>query len=96
MEGTMRIYDLVLVFNSSLTDDKRKKLTDTIIGFAKGAKVTKTEQWGSKPLSYPIKKELSGNYVYMTMESEEGVPTDFEKKILAQNEVLRHLVVRKK
>lgn len=92
----MRIYDLVLVFKSSLAEDKRKKLVDTITGFANGAKVTKNEEWGSKPLSYPIKKELSGHYVYVTLESEEGVPTDFEKRILAQDDVLRHLLVRKK
>jgi small subunit ribosomal protein S6 len=92
----MRIYDLVLVFTSSLSDDKRKKLVDTITSLAKGAKVTKTEDWGSKPLSYPIKKELSGHYVYLALESEEGVPTDFEKRILAQTDVLRHLLVRKK
>lgn len=92
----MRIYDLVLVFTSTLGDDKRKKLTDTITSFAKDAKVTKKEEWGAKPLSYPIKKELSGNYVYLSLESENGVPTDFEKRILTQGEVLRHLLVRKK
>jgi small subunit ribosomal protein S6 len=92
----MRIYDLVLVLQSSLSDDKRKKLVDTVTSFAKGTKVTKTEDWGSKPLSYPIKKEVSGHYVYLGLESEEGVPTDFEKRILTQNDVLRHLLVRKK
>lgn len=92
----MRIYDLVLVFKSSVNDEKRKKLTDSVLSWAKGAKATKTEQWGSKPLSYPIKKQLSGNYVYLIMESELGVPTDFEKKILAQEDILRHLLVRTK
>lgn len=92
----MRLYDLVLVLRSSLSDDKRKKLVDTVMDFAKNVKVTKTENWGSKPLSYPIKKELSGFYVFMNLESEEGVPTDFEKRILAQTDVLRHLLVRTK
>ena len=92
----MRIYDLVLVFNSALTDDKRKKLTETILGYAKEAKVAKTENWGSKPLSYPIKKEISGNYVYMSLESENGLPTDFQRRIVAQEDILRHLVVRRK
>ena len=92
----MRMYDLVLVFRSSLSDDKRKKLTDTITSWVKGAKVTKSEQWGARPLSYPIKKELSGNYMYLVLESEAGVPTDFEKRILVQEDVLRHLLVRKK
>jgi len=92
----MRIYDLVLVFKSSLTDEKRKKLTETVLSWGKDVKATKTEQWGSKPLSYPIKKEVSGNYVYMILESETGVPTDFEKKILAHEDILRHLVVRTK
>ena len=92
----MRIYDLVLVFKSSLATDKRKKLIDTVISWIKDGKMTKTEEWGSKPLSYPIKKEVSGHYVSMVLESEVGVPTDFEKKILAQDDILRHLLVRTK
>ncbi|MBP9719201.1 MAG: 30S ribosomal protein S6 [Candidatus Levybacteria bacterium] len=92
----MRIYDLVLVFKSSLATDKRKKLIDTVTSWVKDGKMTKTEEWGSKPLSYPIKKEVSGHYVYMILESEIGVPTDFEKKILAQDDILRHLLVRTK
>lgn len=92
----MRIYDLVLVFKSSLSSDKRKKLVSTVTSWVKDAKVAKEEEWGSKPLSYPINKEVSGHYVYMILESEVGVPTDFEKRILAQEDILRHLLVRTK
>lgn len=92
----MRLYDLVLVFKSALSEEKCKKLGDTVVSFAKGTKVVKMEDWGSKPLSYPIKKEVSGHYVYFALENETGVSTDFEKKILAQDDILRHLLVRTK
>lgn len=92
----MRIYDIVLVLRSSLSDDKRKKLVDTITGWVKDLKIEKKDDIGQKPLSYPIKKEVSGHYVMLTLQGEAAIPTDFEKRLLTQADVLRHLVIRKK
>lgn len=91
----MREYQLVLVLRSSLTEAKRKKLVETIKGWFKDLKVTKEEEWGQKVLSYPIKKETSGYYLFLELESP-LISGDFEKKILVQEDVLRHLVIRKK
>ncbi|MBI2033298.1 MAG: 30S ribosomal protein S6 [Candidatus Levybacteria bacterium] len=92
----MRNYDLVLVFKTSLSDDKRKKLVSTITSWVKDGKVAKTEEWGQKPLSYPIKKETAGFYQKLTIDSENSIPLDFEKRLLTQDDVLRHLLVRTK
>lgn len=92
----MRVYDLVLVIKSSLTEEKRKKLLETITSWLKETKVEKTEDKGQKPLSYAIKKELSGHYVLLTLQTDASIPLDFERRVLAQAEVLRHLVLRKK
>lgn len=92
----MRSYELVLVIKTALSETQRKKLVDTIKGWFKDGKVTKEDSWGQKVLSYPIKKEDSGFYVLLSLESEVGVTPDFEKKILQNENVLRHLLVRKK
>ena len=92
----MRLYDLVLILKTSLSEAQRKKLLDSVKEWFKEGKITKEESWGQKVLSYKIKKEDSGFYVLLTIESEVGVPLDFEKKILQNENVLRHVLIRKK
>lgn len=92
----MREYELVLVLKSSLSEDKRKKVLDTIKGWFKDAKIAKEDNWGLKALSYRIKKETSGFFSVLSLEAKEAIPADFEKKLLAVEDVLRHLLIRKK
>lgn len=93
----MRAYELVVVIRPSLKDADRKKLVEDIKGWLKkDVKVAKEEDWGQKPLSYTIKRELAGNYYMWKLESETGVPTDFEPRILRQDTIIRHLLLRTK
>ncbi len=100
----MRTYELVLVLRPSLAEPQRKKLLETVKSWMKDAKVTKETEWGQKPLAYPIKKEVSGYYVDMMIESsapsvgagEGGIPMDFEKRITGNDDIIRHLVGRTK
>lgn len=92
----MRLYELVLVLRTSLSDAQRKKLLETIKSWLKDMKIAKEDEWGQKTLSYKIKREVSGYYTLLTLESESSVPLDLEKRILAQENILRHLLIRKK
>lgn len=92
----MRLYELVVVLRSSLSDSERKKLVDSVKGFLKDMKITKEEEWGQKPLAYPIKRENAGYYYAFSMETEKSIPTDFEQRLLRNEQVLRHLVIRTK
>lgn len=86
-------YNLTLVLKSSLKEADRKKLTDAIKSLLGKAKITERE-WGQKPLSYPIKKEISGLYINYSVETDEIVPADFEKKLINNDQILRHLLLR--
>lgn len=92
----IRSYELVLVFKPTLTEDKRKKTLSNVKTALKGFKVTKEEEWGKKELNYPIKKEKAGFYIYYAFEGEDAIPHDLEKKIFANEDVLRHLLLRNK
>ena len=91
----MRSYELVLVLKTSLSESQQKKLIDTIKGWLKGLKIVKEEQLGQKPLSYPIKKEIAGVYIDWSFEME-TIPLDLEKKLLVNENILRHLLIRRK
>lgn len=92
----MRIYELVVVQKPSLTDAQRKKILDTVKSLLKDMKVS-IEDLGQKQLAYPIKHEHSGHYSMLTVETESATITpDFEKRLLQEEGILRHLVIRKK
>lgn len=91
----MRTYELVLVLKTTLSEANRKKLVETVKGFLKDAKVKSEEEWGQKALSYPIKREVSGFYIDFLLELEK-VPADFEKRLMANEDILRHLLIKQK
>lgn len=90
----MRNYQLTLILRPSLSDVQRKKLLEAVKGLLKGAKIIKEDEWGQKPLAYPIKHEVSGFYLNLLLETESVDFKDLEKKLLANDEVLRHLLLR--
>jgi small subunit ribosomal protein S6 len=89
----MKTYQLVVVLKTSITEANRKKFVETVKGWLGKAKVTKEEEWGEKTLAYAIKKEKSGFYLNFLLELVK-IPVDFEKKLFANENVLRHLVIK--
>ncbi|MBP9716744.1 MAG: 30S ribosomal protein S6 [Candidatus Levybacteria bacterium] len=89
------IYQLTLVINSALKEADQKKLLEGIkSGFGK-AKIEE-KSWGQKALSYPIKKEVSGAFFHWNIETEEVIDKGFETKLINNDKVLRHLLLRLK
>lgn len=91
----MRLYDVALVLRSATTSAQKEKLLETVKKWLGEAKIEKVEEWGKKRLAYPIKKENEGYYVVLNVEAQKGMPGDFEKKLLMEEAILRHLVLRK-
>lgn len=92
----MREYELVMVLKSSLSEEKRKKVFETVKKWLGEIKVSKEDNWGLKPLTYKIKKETSGFFSVLSLQAKEIIPSDFEKKLLGIEDVIRHLLIRKK
>lgn len=97
----MRLYELVLVLKTSLSEAERKKTLSVIKELLKDLKITKEEEWGQKPLAYKIKKEAAGVYHLLALETASTgsgqaavIPADFEQRLLRNENVLRHLLVR--
>lgn len=61
---------------------------------ALGAKITKTTDLGLKPLSYPIKKQISGHYFVTQFETEIENLKKLDDKIKHESAIIRYLVVK--
>ncbi|MEK7502810.1 MAG: 30S ribosomal protein S6 [Patescibacteria group bacterium] len=91
----MRVYELVLILKTSLSEENRKKLLETIKSLLPELKIVKGDEWGQKPLAYSIKKEIAGYYLNWIFELKAELPKDFEKKLITNDNILRHLLLRK-
>jgi small subunit ribosomal protein S6 len=92
----MRKYELVLVMRPSLKEADRKKLLDSVKNWLGTVKVATENDWGQKALAYTIKKEDAGYYVQLMLEGEEGIAQDFETRLLRNDSIMRHLLLRTK
>ena len=90
----MRTYEFVLILRP-VEEKERKKALDTVKTWLKDVKILSENEWGSKVLKYKIKKEQTGFYYNFELETEK-IPADFEKRLYNTDNVLRHLVIRKK
>lgn len=72
----------------SVSTDMQKLITDN-----KG-KVVEFKEMGEKKLAYPIKKELNGYYYVMQVEATHEAVSEFDRKALINENILRHLVIR--
>lgn len=98
--SVMRLYELVLVLKPSLKETERKKLLGTVKEWLKDVKIKKENDWGQKPLSYAIKKEVAGHYYQLMLEGDpstgSGLVKDFETRLTRDENILRHLMLRTK
>ena len=91
----MRAYELILVLKTTLKEDERKKLLTTVRDYLGKPEIVKEDDWGQKTLAYSIKKETSGHYTRLMLEMEAEIPSDFEKRLITNDGILRHLFLRR-
>ena len=49
---------------------------------------------GERKLAYPIKKELNGYYYVLKVEASKEVISEFDRRSLIDESILRHLIIR--
>ena len=60
-----------------------------------GGKMHRLEDWGRRPLAYPIKKIHKAHYVLMNIECNEAVLTEIENAFRFNDMVIRNLILRR-
>ena len=91
----MRDYELVLIFKPDIGKEKIEKNLESIeklIASLKG-KVKETTNWGKRELAYPIKKSHQGSYFLLVLNLPSSAPTEIEKKLKLNSDLIRYLIV---
>ena len=92
----MAKYELALVVNAKIEDDKRVAVVKRAQAYIErfGGKVGATEEWGKKRLAYEIQKMHEGYYYFIKFEGQSNTPNDLEQNMRIMDNVLRYLIVR--
>lgn len=62
----------------------------------KGGKIERVEDWGRRPLAYPIQKLVKAHYVLLNIECDLDTIAEIENGFRFNDAVLRHLTVKTK
>ncbi len=90
-------YEIMFIVKNTIEDEAVKKEADalqSLITSDKG-KIIEFKEMGKRKLAYPIKKEVTGTYFVMTVEANHDTISEFDRKVLINENILRHLIIKK-
>jgi small subunit ribosomal protein S6 len=90
-----RNYELMLVINPTLTEERLGAALTGISQFLLGlnATISETKQLGKRRLAYPIKHQGEGYYVLMHFQAKPEAGPQLETRLNILEEILRYLLV---
>lgn len=92
-----RQYDLIFICRPDTPEADIDKVIATLENTAteKGAKIEKTELWGTRKLAYRVAKHREGMYVYQQIRtSHPDLIAELERRLRVQDVVIKYLTVR--
>jgi|Deesub1362A_J573_1020465.scaffolds.fasta_scaffold04062_9 small subunit ribosomal protein S6 len=92
----MREYEMMLILNPELDEEKRKEVLDKIESIIKEGKgeTQEIKEWGLKELAYPIKKKNTGYYVLWYFKSPGNLPINLRRELKLVPDVYRVMIMR--
>lgn len=92
----MPLYEHVFLVRQDVSAQQVEALTQefsNVITEA-GGKVSKTEYWGLKSLTYKIKKNRKAHYTLLNIESEPAAVAEMERRMRLATDIIRHMTLR--
>jgi small subunit ribosomal protein S6 len=92
----MPLYEHVFLARQDASSQQVEELTNQITGVITGlgGKVTKTENWGVRSLTYRMKKNRKAHFVLLNIDGPAAVVTEIERQERIHEDVIRYLTVR--
>lgn len=90
-------YEIMFIVKNTIEEEKVKKIADSLKDLITNDKgnIIDFKEMGKRKLAYPIKKEVTGTYYVMTVEANHDTIKEFSRKVSINENVLRHLVIKK-
>ena len=89
-------YEIMFIVKATLESEEVAKTAETFKKLVTNmkSKVLDFKELGQKKFAYPIKKEINGYYFVMQVEADHETISEFDRKALLDENVLRHLIIK--
>lgn len=89
-------YEFTYILDGVLADDQIKDLVGRVNKFitTNGGAVVDTDEWGMRPLAYPIRNRNNGYYVNLYFDSDSELPAKLDRTLRIEESVLRYLILK--
>ena len=92
----MALYEHIFIARQDVSPQQVEELqamiTQIIADY--GGKITKTEYWGVKSLTYRMKKNRKGHYSLLNIEASHMAIAEMERRMRLNDDIIRHLTLR--
>lgn len=91
-----RKYEIGFMLNPEISEEEVKKISDNVLDIIKKAKgkVENVDEWGRRPLAYPIQKHKEGIYTFINTEAEGTMVAEVERRLNLNEKVMRFVILR--
>jgi small subunit ribosomal protein S6 len=92
----MALYEHVFLARQDASAQQVEELTTQITGVIEGlgGKVTKTENWGVRSLTYRMNKNRKAHFMMLNIDGPAAVVAEIERQERINEDVIRYLTVR--
>jgi len=93
----MNTYETVIILKSKMSDEEIEEFkTKTSEIISSNGEVKKVDDWKTKKLAYEIKHETEGRYLLYSFDADPELIGEFERVLRINDNVLKHMVIKKK
>jgi small subunit ribosomal protein S6 len=94
--GTLREYETIYIMRPNTTNESVAELNKRVRGIIEGmgGKIVKVDNWGKRRLSYEVKKERKGIYLYWQYLAGSDTVAEFERNMRMLDSVVRYMTVK--
>ena len=89
-----RQYETVIIVDAMIPDESIASEFDAVSKLIESqGKIIRVDRWGKRRLAYPIRKRSHGEYAAFYYEADTALPSELEKRLRINENVLRWLTV---
>ena len=87
----MRTYETIYIVHPDVVGDGYTAVVDKFKGVLtdQGGNVVKVDEWGTRKLAYPVKKQGRGTYVLMAYEAGADMIAELERRMRLDDQVIK-------
>lgn len=94
--SNIREYEFTFILRADIPEVERLKVQEKYESFISkhSGEILKKEDWGVQKLSYPIKKQFKGHYIFYDFIVDSQSLSEYERLLRIDDKVMRYLLVK--